>query len=106
LRLKLEAIKRIPELKVGIPDESDYFANKIRSYLPNVEVVEVDSIREFFETNKNGLDALIMAAESGSAWSLMYPKFQPVVPVPDVAKLPLAYPVAGGDREFAEFISQ
>jgi hypothetical protein len=41
-----------------------------------------------------------------SAWSLLYPKFQPVVPVPDVARIPLAYPVAGRDREFADFLSQ
>ena len=29
-----------------------------------------------------------------------------VAPVPDVAKAPLAYPVAGGDKEFADFLSQ
>ncbi|MFC1828837.1 cation:dicarboxylate symporter family transporter [Thermodesulfobacteriota bacterium] len=101
-----KAIQRIPKLKVGITHGSDYFADKIRNYLPNVEIVEVGSIREFFETNKSGVDALVMDAESGSAWSLMYPRFQPVVPVPDVAKLPVAYPVAGGDREFADFMSQ
>ena len=45
-------------------------------------------------------------AEGGAAWTLLYPKFQVVVPLPDVAKTPLAYPVAGGDKEFADFLSQ
>ena len=100
------AIENIPELKIGIPTTDDYFFDKIKEYLPKAEIVEVKSIRDFFETNKNQVDALLMHAEGGSAWSLLYPKFQPVVPVPDVARIPLAYPVAGHDREFADFLSQ
>jgi hypothetical protein len=35
----------------------------------------------------------------------MYPKFSVVVPIPDISKIPIAYPVGGRDREFAEFMS-
>jgi len=101
-----EAIQKIPKLKIGIPQASDYFHDKIKDHLPEAEVIKLDSIREFFEKNERQVDALFMDAESGSAWTLLYPKFQPVVPVPVVAKLPLAYPVAGSDREFADFLSQ
>ena len=38
--------------------------------------------------------------------TLLNPGYQVVVPIPDIAKVPLAYPVAGRDREFAEFLSQ
>jgi len=100
------AIKNIPKLKIGIPYTLEYFSDKIKTYLPQAEIVEITSIRDFFETNEHQIDALLMHAEGGSAWSLLYPKFQPVVPVPDVAKIPMAYPVAGRDREFAEFLSQ
>jgi ABC-type amino acid transport substrate-binding protein len=100
------AIKNIPKLKIGIPHADDYFFHKIKTYLPRAEIVEIKSIRDFFETNEHQLDALLMHAEGGSAWTLLYPKFQPVVPVPDVAKIPIAYPVAGRDREFANFLSQ
>lgn len=101
-----EDVKKIPKLKIGISQASDYFHHKIKNRLPQAEVIELDSIREFFEKNEHQVDALFMDAESGSAWTLLYPKFQPVVPVPVVAKLPLAYPVAGGDRKFADFLSQ
>lgn len=101
-----KAIQRISKLRIGIPNESDYFFDKIKNYLPRTEVIELGSVKEFFETNENQLDALLLDAERGSAWTLIYPEFQVVVPVPDVVKIPLAYPVAGGDREFADFLSQ
>ncbi len=100
------AIKNIPKLKIGLPHADDYFFHKIKAYLPRAEIVEIKSMRDFFETNEHQIDALLMHAEGGSAWTLLYPKFQPVVPVPDVAKIPIAYPVAGRDREFANFLSQ
>jgi ABC-type amino acid transport substrate-binding protein len=100
------AIRNIHGLKIGIPTTDDYFFDKIKTYLPQVETVEITSIHDFFETNEHQIDALLMHAEGGSAWTLLYPKFQPVVPVPDVVKIPMAYPVAGRDREFAEFLSQ
>jgi ABC-type amino acid transport substrate-binding protein len=102
-----EAIQNIPDLKIGIPvSVSDYFFKKVKDYLPRAEIVDVDSIREFFETNAKQLDALLWEAEGGSAWTLLYPRFQAVVPIPDIYKIPVAYPVAGRDREFAEFLSQ
>ena len=101
-----EAVRKIPELKIGIPHTSDYFAEKIKDYLPQAEIIEVQSVKEFFETNANNLDALLLDAEGGSAWTLIYPKYKVVVPRPDIAKTPIAYPVAGRDREFADFLSQ
>jgi len=85
---------------------ADYFSDKIKSYLPQAEIVPVKSAREFFTANEQQLDALLWGAENGSAWSLLYPRFQAVVPLPDVVKIPVAYPVARGDKDFAEFLSQ
>jgi ABC-type amino acid transport substrate-binding protein len=102
-----EAIHKISELKIGIPSSvSDYYFDKIKDYLPRAEIVDVDSVREYFETNTQQLDALLSDAEGGSAWTLLYPEYQVVVPVPDIVTNPLAYPVAGHDREFADFLSQ
>jgi len=99
-------VKSISGLKIGIPHVTDYYFDKLKAYLPQAEIIEVKSVREFFETNEQQLDALLFDAEGGAAWTLLYPKFQVVVPVPDVVKVPLAYPVAGGDKEFADFLSQ
>jgi len=101
-----EAIQSIPELKIGIPHASNYFSEKLKGYLPRARIMEVNSVKEFFETNENQLDALLLDAEGGSAWTLMYPKYKVVVPKPDISKVPMAYPVAGRDREFANFLSQ
>jgi ABC-type amino acid transport substrate-binding protein len=74
--------------------------------LPQVDAVQVDSIEEYFTTNKNQLDALLMEAEGGSAWTLRYPKFKVVVPKPAVSKVPIAYAVSRRNPEFAGFLSQ
>jgi Na+/H+-dicarboxylate symporter len=102
-----EAVQSIPHLKIGIPRVvGDYFSNKVKAYLPNAEIIEIDSVREFFEINPKQLDGLLLDAEGGSAWTLVYPKFKAVVPLPNISKIPLAYPVAGHDRVFADFLSQ
>ena len=100
-----KAAKEIEKLKIGIPHDVSYFLPKLISFLPRADIVQVDSVEEYFETNKNGLDALLYEAEGGSAWTLRYPKYKVVVPKPHVVKIPLAYPVAGRDREFADFLS-
>ena len=41
-----------------------------------------------------------------SAWTLLYPKFHAVVIKPETHKIPLAYPVAKGDRELESIISK
>jgi ABC-type amino acid transport substrate-binding protein len=101
-----KAIKRIPQLKIGVPHDTDYFLPKLKSYLPRAEIIPLKSVEEFFEPNEHQLDALFLDAEGGSAWTLMYPKYKVVVPVPDVAKIPLAYPVIHHDLEFADFLSR
>ncbi|MBT8367549.1 MAG: cation:dicarboxylase symporter family transporter [Deltaproteobacteria bacterium] len=102
-----DAIREITDLKIGIPAAvADYFHDRIKAYLPQSEIVAVDSVREFFETNEKQLDALLLDAEGGAALTLLYPRFAVVVPIPDVMKIPLAYAVAGRDREFADFLSQ
>ena len=101
-----KAIKKIPQLKIGVPHVGGYFLLKLKEYLPKAEIIEVKSFQEYFETNKHQLDALLMDAEGGSAWTLRYPKFKVVIPVPDVSRIPVAYPVIRRDYEFADFLSQ
>ncbi len=71
------------------------------SEYPNVEMVVIDSYREFFEQTENGkdLDALYTGAESGSAWTLLYPNYQVVTPWSDNYKVPLVYPYGDADDD-------
>ena len=50
-------------------------------------------------------DALMLPAERGSAWTLIYPKYSVVVPGPAPIRMPLAYPVARRDQGFASFVN-
>jgi ABC-type amino acid transport substrate-binding protein len=68
-------------------------------------VVQLESYRDFFEDNTGEVDALVTSAEVGSAWTLLYPEYQVVVPKPVLSLLPLGYPVDHGNTEMADFLN-
>lgn len=100
-----KTLKSIPELKIATV-AGDYFTEKLKGYLPQAQIIKLESYKDFFNSQEGLYDALLYDAERGSALTLLYPAFQPVVPLPDINRQPLAYPVASHDREFAIFLSQ
>ena len=54
----------------------------LKSFLPNTNIVAINSYREFFTSNPNNLDGLVISAEAGSAWTILYPAYSVVVPEP------------------------
>jgi Na+/H+-dicarboxylate symporter/ABC-type amino acid transport substrate-binding protein len=98
------SVKGQSRLKLGIVN-APYYVAKAREYLPQAQLVLMDSPREFFTRTSDDLDGLVYSAESGSAWTLMYPAFSIAVPQPDVLAVPLAYGVPRGDRELADFVN-
>jgi ABC-type amino acid transport substrate-binding protein len=98
------SVKKQSRLKLGMVN-APYYVAKAREYLPQAELILMDSPREFFTRSADDLDGLVYSAEAGSAWTLMYPAFSVVVPQPDVLAVPLAYGVPRGDRELADFVS-
>ncbi len=102
---ELASVQRMSQLRIAtLP--SRRFTEELNRLFPQADVVTIGSAREFFENPELGADALLLSAESGSAWSLIYPGFTPVVPAPYERRLPLGYPVAAWDDEFAQFVSQ
>ncbi|MDG2049969.1 MAG: hypothetical protein P8M78_07385 [Myxococcota bacterium] len=59
----------------------------------------------FFRADPGRFDALLYTAESGSAYSLVYPEFTVAVPRPDILKVPLAYAVRRGEEHMVEVLS-
>jgi Na+/H+-dicarboxylate symporter/ABC-type amino acid transport substrate-binding protein len=100
-----DAVQAHPTLRLAIP-ANHYYAEKVRSYLPQAELVEVASPREFFSRGHPEVDGLVFSAESGSAWTLIYPQFTVAVPHPDLLKVPLGYAVRRGDPDTVEFLNQ
>ncbi len=99
-----ENLEAIQNLKIGI-SRLKYFEPILQDYLPQAEVVTLESPRVFFE-REHDLDAILMSAEQGAAWTLLHPRYQAVVPKPNVVKVPVAYPIADYDRDMANFMSQ
>jgi ABC-type amino acid transport substrate-binding protein len=98
-------VRKQTGLRLGIQDVP-YYIQKIRERLPAAELKVLQGPLEFFEERgQNGLDALVFAAERGSAWTLMYPSFSVVVPEPDPVKVPLAYAIGRQDQAFATFVN-
>ena len=100
-----ESVKSLKKIRLGVLNVP-YYTAKVREYLPQADLVLLNSPREFFNRKEDDLDAFVYSAEAGSAWSLIYPAYTVAVPQPDVLAVPLAYGVARGDRELADFINK
>jgi len=98
-RNKFKSKKSILEqdsLKIGI--SNPYFRKKFESYLPNTTIIPLDSPREFFTNKKLEIDAYLFSAESGGAWTIIYPEYSVTVPQPGIVKIPMAYPMTNNDN--------
>ncbi|NOY75111.1 MAG: cation:dicarboxylase symporter family transporter [Kiritimatiellaeota bacterium] len=73
--------------------------------LPKATFISLKSIDEFF-TGKVEADVLLTTAEQGSAYCMLYPKFDVVVPKPDLVKDNFAYAIAQNDLAFSKFINE
>ncbi len=105
--LEMSDIRERAGLKMAVRSSKidTYFVDKLRHGFPLAEIVVIDMEQDFFEAEKGTFDALVSTAEGGSAWTLLYPSFTVVVPRPLKLSVPLAYPVARKDQEFADFVS-
>jgi ABC-type amino acid transport substrate-binding protein len=99
-----EAIQALGEPKIAVMD-SPYYIEKLRRYAPRATLEVIETPRDFFRAERGRYDALLYTAESGSAFSLVYPQFTVAVPQPDILKVPLAYAVRRGDARMVDFVS-
>ena len=90
-------------LKLGVAYND--LAIAARRQLPHVEIVVIDSLSSFFKDNSQQLDGLIIAAEDGSAWSVLYPEHTVVVPQPIVQR-PVGIAVRSQDLTLLRFLDR
>lgn len=79
------------DLRIGVL-EQPYFGTRIQRALPHAKVVLVESARDFFEGTEE-LDALVMSAQAGSAWTLLHPEFSVVIPTDTRLRVSVGYPM-------------
>jgi ABC-type amino acid transport substrate-binding protein len=98
-------IRELGAFPVAIPN-LPYYIDKVRARAPELKLTPLNTGSQI-EANlkQETFDAVVMPAESGSVMSLLYPKFTVVVPEPEIIKIPLAYPIALRDQNWAHFIN-
>ena len=88
------------ELNAPIGVVGEKRMNTVKRYLPNSEVVLLETYSDYFTDNPKGVDALVISAEAGSAWTILYPAYSVVVPKPHLkANAAFAIPLANSDFE-------
>lgn len=97
-----QSIAALDQPTIGVPD-LPYFLRKLQERLPRARFDTIGSEDDILKIGTN-LDAVAIPAERGSAWTLLHPQYTMLVPEGEVVKVPLAYPIARRDRDFATFI--
>jgi hypothetical protein len=64
----------------------------------------ISSPRDFFKAEPGAIDALVTAAEPGSAWTLVYPRFSVAVPLPDRIAVPVGYAMPYGEPRLHDVV--
>jgi ABC-type amino acid transport substrate-binding protein len=91
-------------LRVGAP-VTPYYMTFLKERLPNATIVPFDGIEPMFQPSGAPLDAFVLTAERGSAYTLRHPEYSVVVPKPGQTKIPLAYVIAGRDDSLATLVN-
>jgi ABC-type amino acid transport substrate-binding protein len=91
-------------LTIGVPNES-YFTEQMRALAPAATLRAFGSADDVFAAAPGSFDAVLLPAERGSAWTLLHPQFSMVVPAGGLINVPLAYPVARQDSQWATFLN-
>lgn len=125
----IDSMQEMQGLRIGYVDLSSGFVSRLREELPNAILLQIATNREFFEslsetpqpnsTNaenqspkkpdprvrlRKKLDALLISAESGSAFTLLYPEFEVVTPTRRKIALPLFYAIGARDVGMRDFL--
>ena len=90
---------------VTIGSVDPYFTAKMKKHLPEFEVKNLSSPRDFFRDTTHSVDALLLSAEAGGAWTIVYPSFNVAIPHPEIIKLPCAYPVVANSLSWKLYLN-
>ena len=97
-------IREMKRLRVGVPS-APYYVRRLREELPGADVVEIDGLERMFARRDPPLDAFIMTAERGSAYTLLHPAYSVAIPRPRPFRVPLAYVIADRDAAMTAMVN-
>ena len=102
----LDHVRRLRRVTLGLVVEIPSLEARLREYLAGVDVqfTVVDTAQGMPRELPAGVDALIMLAEAGSAWSLLHPQFSVVVPQPNPLRWPAGIVTSRSSADLAAFV--
>ncbi len=104
---ELDSVAQMQPLKVAVAPLHylPYYLDQASQRLSNVQFVKVDSAKQFFKGQLQGVDALFSSVEMGAAWTFMYPHFSAVVPAGLNLKVPIGFAVARNQLHWLVFLN-
>jgi Na+/H+-dicarboxylate symporter len=100
----LENVRNMQDLTIGISAGPEAAFDVERAF-PNAKAVKLDSVSGFFVSDQENIDCLFVSAEAGSAWTLLHPEYQVVVPKPRLGTQAVGIAVAGGDQDLLNYLN-
>mgnify|MGYP001555754221 FL=1 len=95
-------------LVIAYPGPVAYIRDSIQRWMPgnHIEWRHINSFNEFFEQEGDEFDALLVEAEIGTAWTLLHPDYDAVLPKNSKMKMPAGFAVARGEHNFAALLGR
>ncbi|HSN71425.1 MAG TPA: cation:dicarboxylase symporter family transporter, partial [Steroidobacteraceae bacterium] len=103
------AMRKREFLRIGVTADPAAFEVYVQAMLGETphELVQIDRLDPAFESPAGPLDAVLVLAEEGMAWSLVHPAYTVVVPTGHhLVRRPLAYAMAPDAGRLAEFVDE
>ncbi len=100
--LEFDTLRHSPDLKIAVVSNS-FYDEKAHEYFPNATFIAIGSEEEFFNGKADQTDLLVTSAETGAAWTLLYPQFSVINPFKKNIRVPMYY-LGAHDIEFEEFM--
>jgi ABC-type amino acid transport substrate-binding protein len=100
---KLETVRGLSDLEILVPVDRHYLEFAKENF-PRAKLTPIDSPRAFFK-GEYGDAVMLASAESGSAWTLLYPEYGVSIPKGLSVKAPAAVALPEGDPDFAAYIN-
>ncbi len=101
----MESIRELPKLKLAMP-KSEYFKDILQQKLPNAEIIEIYSMRDYLRGKKPDIDAFVSLAEAASAWTLIYPDYAVAVPKQLKLRTPVGFVLPDNQHEYVSTLNE
>ncbi len=104
----IDALRQSRGLRIGVPIDPQLVEPSVRRYFNDAKVtlVPLDSPRPFFEGQHPELDAYLVMAEAGMAWTLLHPEYAVVVPQPGPVSVPVGFGFAMDAPDLAQYADE